>query len=247
VYFDEDCILKVKHVKGKVYGTKYVMKSISGDCLTKEVKEMGTTEGLLKHDDVLVMGTEIKTDADSYVYVDLPDGSTIILAPYSFIKINDDWCGNRGFFLGGGSVWIKVKRMLGMGEFKVSDERMTQGVRGTEFTIEHGEFETTIRVIEGTVEVEQLGTGGTKNISDMGKEMEQLTKDFQEGKISQDEYLKKMKEFQNPSKSSSKDNAKVTVTGGYMLVVSPNAIIDKPEPLAGGSNWYEGIQWDPEE
>ncbi|MBK6539065.1 MAG: hypothetical protein IPG09_15320, partial [Ignavibacteria bacterium] len=35
-----------------------------------------------------------------------------------------------------GSLWVKLKKLIGGGKFEVSTERMVNGVRGTEFSVE---------------------------------------------------------------------------------------------------------------
>lgn len=245
--FDNDCILKVKHVKGRVHGTKYMMKSITGDCLTKEVKEMGTTQALLKHEDVLVVGTDIWTEADSYVYVDLADGSQMVIGPNSMVKIEEGWCVERNFFLRGGTMWSKVKKLLGADEFQVGEGRSIVGVRGTEFEMESADTSTTVKVYEGVVEVEQLGTGDTKNMADLGKEMEKLTQDFQAGKITMEEFTAKMKELEKSSQSGSKDNLKKSVNAGYMVILTNTALMGEPVPITGSNRWWENVQWDPDD
>jgi hypothetical protein len=99
---------------------------------------------------------------------ELNDGTVIMLAPASTLEITRaDFEGQerKGFqgLLKGGSLWTKVKKALGAGEFEVSTERAVAGVRGTIFRIDadqlvkaakgKGRKASIVRVIEGSVAV----------------------------------------------------------------------------------------------
>lgn len=100
---------------------------------------------------------------------ELNDGSVIMLAPKSVLEITRaDFEGQerKGFkgLLKGGSLWTKVKKALGGGEFEVSTERAVAGVRGTIFRIDadalvkaakskQARKASIVRVIEGSVAV----------------------------------------------------------------------------------------------
>lgn len=100
---------------------------------------------------------------------ELNDGSVIMLAPNSVLEITQaefEGQERKGFkgLLKGGSLWTKVKKALGGGEFEVSTERAVAGVRGTIFRIDadalvkaakskQGRKASIVRVIEGSVAV----------------------------------------------------------------------------------------------
>lgn len=99
---------------------------------------------------------------------ELNDGSVIMLAPASVLEITKaefEGQERKGFqgLLKGGSLWTKVKKALGAGEFEVSTERAVAGVRGTIFRIDadalvkaakgKGRKASIVRVIEGSVAV----------------------------------------------------------------------------------------------
>lgn len=133
---------------------------------TRTAKDGGATE-TLKVGSLIELGDTLTVKAGNLKF-ELNDGTVIMLAPASVLEITKaDFEGQerKGFsgLLKGGSLWTKVKKALGAGEFEVSTERAVAGVRGTIFRIDadalvkaakgKGRKASVVRVLEGAVAV----------------------------------------------------------------------------------------------
>lgn len=133
---------------------------------TRTAKDGGATEAL-KAGSNIELGDTITVKTGNLKF-ELNDGSVIMLAPASVLEITKaefEGQERKGFqgLLKGGSLWTKVKKALGAGEFEVSTERAVAGVRGTIFRIDadalvkaakgKGRKASIVRVIEGSVAV----------------------------------------------------------------------------------------------
>jgi hypothetical protein len=222
--FGDGCNIYVTKVSGFVLGTK-VKKEIYEVC-----GEWDT-----------VYSTKSGVQLERGDNVSKNDVSVIVLGPNSTILIDQEMCETANAIskirITAGSLWTKVKKLIGGGKFEVSTDRNGGGVRGTEFTFEITPEKEVIKVYEGTFEVYPL----KKNLQleDSGKEMEQLQKDFESGKISMDEYTAKMMEFSNKMSKLSDEITKSTmVEAGYMVTVTDK--VSTPEPIpTGETKWFE--------
>jgi hypothetical protein len=134
---------------------------------SRTAKDGGATEAL-KVGSAIELGDTITVKTGNLKF-ELNDGTVIMLAPASVLEITRaDFEGQerKGFsgLLKGGSLWTKVKKALGAGEFEVSTERAVAGVRGTIFRIDadalvkaakgkQGRKASIVRVLEGAVAV----------------------------------------------------------------------------------------------
>ncbi|UCD08084.1 MAG: FecR domain-containing protein [Dehalococcoidales bacterium] len=109
---------------------------------------------------ILEMGTQVKTNTDSYALLSFNDGSTIRLEPETILEltqlqINED--GTPVIVLGQlvGSTWSSVVPMTGTdSRFEIDTPSATAVVHGTLFTTEvTEEGETTVSTTEGLVSV----------------------------------------------------------------------------------------------
>ena len=128
----------------------------------------GGTAEALKVGSSIELGDTLTVKSGNLKF-ELTDGSVIMLAPSSVLEITRaefEGQERKGFqgLLKGGSLWTKVKKALGGGEFEVSTERAVAGVRGTIFRIDADALvkaakskqtkkASVVRVIEGSVAV----------------------------------------------------------------------------------------------
>jgi hypothetical protein len=189
------------------------------DCGIDTVYEY--VNGAIEKYSVIQGGEQIKTGPESNVKIELPDGSVIILGPNTEYTLPTNACDLlRSGTINFGSIWTKVKKLIGGGKFEVSTERAVHGVRGTEFTVEvkeeNGIKYDIVKVYEGSVEV-FLKSIDTKNIENQSAEFIKLSEDFQAGKITMEEYSKSMESFSKLQNESLKIKLSQAVESGYML------------------------------
>ncbi len=238
--FGDGCNIYVTKVSGFVLGTK-VKKEIYEVCGQWDTVYTTLNGARLERGDNVSKNQEIKTGEDGFIRMELNDGSVIVLGPNSTILIDQEMCETANAIskirITAGSLWTKVKKLLGGGKFEVSTERNGGGVRGTEFTFEITPEKEVIKVYEGTFEVYPLKKN--QQLEDSGKEMEQLQKDFESGKITMEEYAAKMTEFGSKMSKLSDEITKSTmVEAGFMVTVTDK--ISTPEPIpAGETKWFE--------
>jgi septation ring formation regulator EzrA len=101
-------------------------------------------------------------------------------------------------------------------------------------------------VYEGSVEFRQNfeGEGFKKGTEDWQEEMKKLNEDFQNGKITAQEYKEKFAEIQNKIKSniSTDPNYFVTVNAGYKSSITDANKPTDPEPFdTNADRWWEDI------
>jgi hypothetical protein len=119
----------------------------------------------LAKDTAIELEDTIKVADNSSLKFELSDGSTIMLAKNSELKISKaDFEGQErkgdGFlgFLKKGSLWTSVKKAVGGAPFEVETERAVAGVRGTMFRIDadalvKGAKVSIVKVTDGIVRV----------------------------------------------------------------------------------------------
>jgi ferric-dicitrate binding protein FerR (iron transport regulator) len=129
---------------------------VEGDALRSRGTE--TAAGVAEGDAVL-QGDALSTKEGARLEVTLGDGSVVRLDESSRFVLDEAalHLGGTGFraslTLAVGSLWARVTRRLeGESSFEVKTDRVTAGVRGTEFLVEARE-EHAVHVIDGSVEV----------------------------------------------------------------------------------------------
>jgi len=230
---NDDCPIKVNYASGTTNASKHVLLTVTTCGVTSSSEQI--QNGPLQKDDKLLPGSEISTGSDGKAELQLGDGSVIRMGPNTTIKITQEHCVSTSIFTISGNIWLKVKKLLGGGKFGVESGVAGGGVRGTEFTFEVTGNSAVFTVYEGSVEVtgKKINYG---NIKDGAKEMENLTKDFQNGKISMEEYQKKMEEYSNKMQETAKST--VMVEAGNTATVTD--VIKGPEPFEKkSSNWFD--------
>lgn len=195
-----------------------------------------------KTGDIVKAGEEIVTGSDGYAKLKLSDGSYIIIDKNSKFTPDKNICeelpSSSRLFLG--NIFSKIKKLAGGGKFEVMTETRTAvGVRGTEFVVETVSGSDVIKVYEGSVEVRSEAVVG--KIESKAEKMEKLAKDFEEGKITLEEYSQKMMEFSNEVQSDS-EQLNIVVEAGYQLTVHKDGTITGPNPIgADDERWWEII------
>jgi hypothetical protein len=177
----------------------------------------------------------VKTGPGTTAKMELADGSVIIMGPNSSYIFPVNVCELMGSSnLNFGSIWIKVKKIIGGGKFEVSAPVCAVGVRGTEFTVEIKEengikFDIT-KVYEGSVEV-SLKNVNTSDFEKGSDALIKLNEDYQTGKISHQEYNIKLTENLHVMKNESENLTLFKIVeSGYMLKTSGNTL-DEPIPF----------------
>jgi hypothetical protein len=234
------CPILVKYISGIGEGTIVHSKEIM---ICNQSDSLVTTEkGVIKKDDVLNVGDEITTGPGSFMQIEFPDGSEMRLGPNSRVLIDQSWCQSYGVTDFAGDIWIHMKKILGSAKYEVKTDRCAVGNRGTIYTIntrhENGDTTVTVKVYEGSVEI-MMNQMDMSQTVDTGLKIEQLGKDFQSGKITQDEYLKKMKENteQITNNGESTQKTKTTITAGNMCTASLK--LGEVLPIGNDEKWFE--------
>lgn len=233
-----DCKILVTYTVGTVEGTRYISEvfEICGQVDTS-LKTERTTK--LEKNNVLKSGEELSTGPDGYAEIEFYDGSVIRMAPNTKIKILPEFCDQRTVIEQiTGKIWNKVKKIASPdSKYEVKTDRNGCGVRGTEFTFEKNGEKEIIKVYEGKVEVYPPRDAG--EVEDAGKQMEKLAKDYQEGKVTLEEFTKKASELQQQMISGANDlNKSVMVDAGYMTTVE-NKITEPTAIPSDDDKWFE--------
>jgi hypothetical protein len=236
---DEDCALKVA-VSGSVEAMVRV-----------KVKAMGCGEGpdsvwgwerkQVKTGDYIKAGEEIVTGPDGFLKILLSDGSVIAVDKNSRFTPDNNICDllkdNISKMIG--RVWTKIKKLVGGAKYEVSTERMVDGVRGTEFSVESNEKTDVLKVYEGTVEVKPVKEIMDKIADKKNAELEKMNDDFQNGKITMEEYTQKMTEISNDIQNI-QQLADFNIEAGYKCSIDSDGNITGPEPIEPDDDrWFE--------
>ncbi len=234
-----DCKITVTYSFGTVNGTKLITKiyDVCGEIDTG----LSAKKSEIHTGDFIKYGEELTTGDNSSVDIELWDGSEVKLGPNSSVVIEDYMCeGNVLVQLKNGTMWNKVKRLLGGNKYNVKTQRNGGGVRGTEFTFEVKNDEEIIKVYEGTFEVYAPKMKNDNKSS--AKEIEQLTNDFKAGKITKEEYQAKINEFlQNTNKKIDEMTNKM-VDAGYMVKVTD--VISDIMPIESNDyRWFDDVNF----
>ncbi len=226
------CKVIVERVSGDVEGYVMVTKNINTCGETSTMTEF--IKKKVQVGDTLVLGDEIITGADGKIVLDLPDGSEMRIGPDSKVMIPSAYCDSPGGIkVMLGKIWINVKKQLGKKKYDLGTHSTAVGVRGTQFTIETTTGEDIVKVYEGSVEVSKLGL--LNDTKDNANEYAKLTEDFQAGKITMEEYIRKSKEYQ--------DNISKVMIGkmceaGFMITVTDS--VGEPVKIEStGNEWFE--------
>src|SRR5437867_2554631 len=229
----DKCVVYVNWVRGHVIATHHEKKLV-------HVVECGIEQGwvaqdtirrgqLLEKDEVEVgNNNDIETGDDGEVKLSLSDGSVLVVGPNSKLNISNWYCNDPHPVLSfisktAGKIWFEIEKAVGGSKWEIKTEMAIIGNRGTKFTVENGDKTTTVKVYDGAVEFNQnFGSEANKSKEE---EIKQLNEDFQNGKISMEEYSAKMKEFVEWNVKNRGTDYQVIVNAGYKRTISG---ADKP-------------------
>jgi hypothetical protein len=199
----EGCKFKVTYVEGKVTGTTDRMEWFE-TCQGSWIHVTGIYE--LKTGDMVT--AEIKTGDKARLELEAPDGSVIRLGPNSSTTLDcnakfEDLSQKISMKLVLGTIWSHVTHALGGDNaMDIQTDRAIAGVRGTTFSfevkLENGNYTDILRTYEGSVEFSSRLTGKIDE-KEMARRSQELQDDFKAGKISLEEFTKKMKELTDPA------------------------------------------------
>jgi hypothetical protein len=142
-----------------------------------------------------------------------------------------------------GTIWIKDRVDEAGNKLNEVKDEIIESVKskikpkGTEFTIEVTDNEDIIRVYDGSVEV-QLKKFDDSDIKKNSDEMNKLYDDYQSGKITMDEMMKKTKELTDKMQSG-ENNLKVSVTVEAGFMVKAGGKLSEVVPIpADDDKWW---------
>lgn len=232
-----ECNVKVTYSNGDTKGTK-IITQLQKDCGDEEFIVRKTEVGQLKKGDVLAIGEEISTGNDGYLEIELYDGSVLRLPPNSKIKIDEMFCETFTTKITAitGSVWSKIKKLVGGGKFEVTGIKGWCGVRGTEFIFDTQNDKDIIKVYEGSVEIK---LSNNDEMEETGEEIEKITEEYENGKLTLQEYMEKISKYTTEIGTiANETNKTVLIESGNMSIVSKR--ISDPEPIPADDNrWFE--------
>jgi len=237
-----ECEYRVTYVKGNATGKirKMQIFDACGQIDTIYVYENGAIEKY----SVIKGGEHVKTGPESSVKIELSDGSYMFLGPNTDYTLPSNICETlKQSYLDAGGVYIKIKKLIGGGEFQVSDRMMIVGVRGTEFSVEivevNGIEYSIIKVYESAVEV-SLKDIDTKGFENKNEELTRLIEQYQAGKITLEEFSAKSLELTKAIQNVT-SNLKLTqiVEAGYMLKTDGKVLGDPVQFNASEDTWFK--------
>ncbi|MFI5144228.1 MAG: FecR domain-containing protein [Ignavibacteria bacterium] len=238
-----ECEYRVTYLKGTATG-KIRKMQIFDVCGQRTDTVYEYENGAIEKYSVIKGGEQVKTGPESMVKIELSDGSEIVLGPNTDYTLPENVCDLiRQSSLNVGSMWTKIKKMIGGGKFEVTTERYVAGVRGTQFTVEikeeNGIRYDIVKVYEGSVEVTPKNLD-TKSFENNGDALTKLTEDWQNGKITQEEYSKRSVEImQGLQNESSKLNTSVIVNEGFYLKTDGKSVGEPQVLNTSEDNWFK--------
>lgn len=114
-----------------------------------------------KPDMLMPPGTRIKTAMESTCIIGFKDMTTFSMKPESEIEIADITEDASKIKLVLGKLWTNVKKMARDGKMEIATTQAVAGIKGTTLVLETDGKQTSLKVIEGTVEFASLQNGST--------------------------------------------------------------------------------------
>jgi hypothetical protein len=219
---EDECEVMVSWVFGSVEGQTYEEKLIK-ICGENDKEKIVVTRDF-KPGDKLVIGQTIETKRYSSLTITLPDRSFFKIAPNSKFTIPKGICDGQApdyfknpVILMIGKFFSETSKVLGLKQdFQFETERCGTGHRGTKYSIEVTDTADIIKVYEGSVEVKPKKK---KEIS-TGEELSKLSRDFQEGKITMEEFIAGSKELtEKLQKETSEYGDLIIVEAGFQVTI----------------------------
>ncbi len=229
------CELRVTYVSGKVEGTKFTKQAfvmcgiVQNDSI--EVEEVGQ----IKVGDRIKPNKGIKTGPDGEIEITTPHGS-IRIAPNTSFNMSDELCGTYVLGIDVGEIYSNVTKLFGNESYTVVTERDAIGVRGTKFLVKSSHEKDEIKLYEGSIELNlKVSDEAFSTSQDKQAEMLKLQQEYANGKITLEEYTKKMGTIFSSKK---KEDVKLMLEAGYMVTVTDK--ISTPVLLPENeNNWFD--------
>lgn len=242
----EVCLMKVLLVNGNIYG-KVVKKEIGYACGPEPETLITYEKRLLKEGDMVVAGEPITTERDKdFVIAQLGEGENMVLGGESGLVGVKDYCRfppNVYMTLEAGKLGIDWNPVLPKTVTVCSGDACLR-VKGTKFSLEvvkEGGVATSIlQVYEGSVTFGRNmdSDANKKNTQSKAEQMKKLTDDFQNGKISIEEYTRKMQEI-NSGLGESLQADEITVNAGFETRLTGTEKPTDPVPIDEKQWWPE--------
>lgn len=146
---------------------KALVLEASGEAFVKGAKEAGGANvqaRAIKNGQVLSSGDTLRTGKNSYVQLIFPGGELARIMEDTVVKLDEViFMLDQDLFrvrlgLAKGEVFVVTEQLTGQSAFDIITPASIASVRGTEFSTEHEEDQTTIRVNDGSVNVEASAT-----------------------------------------------------------------------------------------
>jgi hypothetical protein len=201
----------------------------------------------IKEGDMLVAGEPISTERDKdFVIAQLGEGENMILGGESGLVGVKDYCRfppNVFMTLEAGKIGIDWNPLLPKTVTVCSGDACLR-VKGTLFSLEivkqGGVTTSIIKVYEGSVtfgrNIEKEGL--EKSSKDKGEEMKKLAEDYQNGKISIQEFTEKMNELQS-GLNESLNAHEITVSAGFESRITGQDKPTDPVPIDINDPWWK--------
>ena len=247
---DKECLMKATVVKGNVIGvamTKVAMVNCLGEVIDSV---MLPRKRLLKEGDMVVAGETISTEHSAdFVMLQLHDGENIM---FTSGKYGGGIIGVRDFCRFPPYIWITGKLGIKWNpSLPKSITLCTEGlgscikITGTQVSFEivkDGDVMTDIlKVYEGSVVFEKKLNveADEKKRLDLTAQQTKLNEDFQGGKITKDEFIKKSTELQKELRDIV-DGRKITINAGYESRITGTDNPTEPVPIdANEKPWWD--------
>lgn len=229
-YSSRICKVIVKYIQGTADG-EVEHTEVADICSVYDTAVIVKAENL-KTGDTLHMGSEIRTGDNCSLQLIFSDGSEARIGPNSKLKIWQDFCekGTIDFYMG--KMWMKIKKLLGGAKYEVHTQRDAIGVRGTEFSVEVESDLDIVTCFESSIEVKI-----NKIKFDKGEALKQLLKDYQNGKITQQEFAQKTKELTSGIDSTTIKTSVILNTGQSCTV---SGMLSDPVSIdASELHWFD--------
>jgi hypothetical protein len=252
INISEDCVLTVLETYYKI-GINDHFPCFGTHQVKKVVYECGPPDTILSWEKgELNKGNKIKAgdtvQCQGHIKLLLSDGKILYIGAESRFVINSSYCksGNSiDFKLIQGGASFDCSNGDRSKAVNVSTQQGNVSVEGTIFSldiIEEGGVTTDLlRVYEGSVKFSRNTGLITKSLTDKGAQTQKLTKDYQDGKITRDEYMAKLKDIMN---GMSTPEQPLQVKGGYQSKIVNGAAPTDPELFDLNNNgWYNNGEY----
>jgi hypothetical protein len=253
---DDKCKIKVMDVFGEATGTYWVDSSFQ-TCGTGVVHQKVKVTGQLRKGVELIPGYELTTGGEGWkgangrtynntIMLDLGPGTGFMLGRKASIMIGND-C----------AIQVNHGGIISTGDINVSTARSTVTHKNTQYSvevIEDGDKITDIvKVYEGSVEFgPNMGSDANnkerenniKKMSDLNVQLQKLSADYSNGKITAQEYSSQMQELSKEmSDAQSQLQRSVTVNAGYKSSITDTDKPTEPEQFdTNADRWWEDTE-----